>query len=263
MMRFIACLFVCFALVSCVRKPSGPPPALGQGMLPEGAAPVNIRIDDQNCWSEQGQFFVTGLCSNESMSRQEIWLRVEFQDAAGKALTIKKFPSAITPVFSTGIAPKGRSAFFAGWPLSDFSGTPASCKITCAGAQLLDAGPLLLVEQISGVKMLTPKAPGMPATEEKAWQINAVLNNALPRVAAHPRLELLLYGTDKKLWLSQVLNPEDQEIKGMLSMEKTGPLQGGEKRSFGLNVYYDRLPAALQEKKIGRVEMLAFNEYEQ
>lgn len=258
-MRFFPVLLAFIFLVSCARKPDAPP-ALGQEMLPEGAVPVNIRIDDLNCWSEQGQFFVTGICSNESMSTQEIWLRIAPQDSAGAPVAISHHPAAIVRVFSTGVAPKGRSAFFAGWPLSGFSGTPATCQITCAGAQAREAGPVLLVEQLSGVRMATPKAPGMPATEEKAWQINAVLNNALPRTAAHPRLELLLYGTDNKLWFSTLLNPENQETKQMLRLEKTGALQGGEKCAFGLNVYYDRLPAALQEKKIGHVEMLAFDE---
>lgn len=260
MMRSIVVFLAVALLVSCVRKGGGPVQALDSGLLPEGAAPVNIRIDDLNCWVEQGQFYVTGLCSNESMSNQEIWLRMEPQDEAGKPLEISGCPAAIVPVFSSRIAAKGRSAFFRGWPVGKFSGVPAKCNISCAGAVTIDAGPVLLVEQLSGVKILAPKAEGQPATEEKAWQINAVLNNALPRTAEHPCLELLLYGADKKLWLAKRLDPSDPETKQVLTMDKSGPMQGGEKRTFGLQVFYNHLPAALQEKKIGRVEMLAFNE---
>ena len=81
----------------------------------------------------------------------------------------------------------------------------------------------------------------------------------MPINAAHPRLELLLYGTDKRLWFSTYLNPEDSETKQMLSIEQEGPLAPGEQRRVGVYAFYERLPQALRELKIGRVEMLAFD----
>lgn len=245
--------------VACWRAPK--PAGIYQSeLLPQNAVVTQIQIQDLNCWVEQGQFFITGICSNETASWQKIWLKVEPLDAAGKPLNIKGFAALVAPTFSTAVAPRGRTAFFSGWPVADFSGMPDSCRISCAGAVLATAGPILLVEQLSGVKMLAPLKPGAEATEEVAWQINAILNNPLPLVAAHPRLELLLYGTDNRLWYATLLDPENPASKSVLSLEKPGPMQAGEKRGFGIYAFYERMPEALKKSKIGRVEVLGFEE---
>lgn len=242
----------------CGKKTT--PASLNSALLPANAVPSNVHIDHLNCWVEQGQFFITGICTNETASWRKIWLKAEPLDGAGKPVAIKGFDSVVFPTFSTAIAPQGRSAFFAGWPVADFSGTPDSCRVMAAGAVDMAAGPILLVEQISGVKMLAPRQPGEEATEEVAWQINAVLNNPLPQTAVHPRLELLLFGADNRLWLSMLLNPEDPQTQKWLQLEKPGPLQPGEQRRVGVYAFYERMPEALKSRKIGRVEMLAFEE---
>lgn len=242
------------------RESSAAATSLNAELLPANAAPSTVKITDLNCWIEQGQCFITGICSNESSSWQKIWLKAEPLDHAGKSLKIKGFASVVFPTFSSAVPPKGRTSFFTGWPLTDFSGTPDSCLVTGAGAIAVAAGPILLVEQISGVKMLAPKKEGEAATEEVAWQINAILNNPMPLPAAHPRLELLLYCTDNRLWLSTLLNPEDPQTKQLLSLEKEGPMQPGEQRKLGVYAFYERMPQALKDRKIGRVELLAFEE---
>lgn len=234
--------------------------SLNASLLPPNALNPNVSINSLNCWSEQGQFFITGICVNESNTWQKIWLKAEPLDKDGKPLKIQTFGSVVFPTFSSAVPPKGRTAFFAGWPISDFKFAPDSCRVTGAGAIQVPAGPILLVEQISGVKMLAPQQAGQPATEEIAWQINAVLNNPMPLPAAHPRLELLLFGTDNRLWFSTSLNPEDQQTKQMLSQEKEGAMQPGEKRQIGVYAFYEQLPEVLKAKKIGRVEMMAFEE---
>lgn len=261
-MRAVSQYLACFLLLFCqnCRENPASTASLNAQLLPANAVAANVRITDLNCWVEQGQFFVTGVCSNESTAWQKIWLKGEPLDYAGKPLKIKDFASVVFPTFSSAVPPKGRTSFFAGWPLSDFSGTPDSCRITGAGAISVTAGPILLVEQISGVKMLAPAQAGEVATNEVAWQINAILNNPMPMPAAHPRLELLLFGTDNRLWLTTLLNPEDPQTKQMLSLEKEGPLQPGEQRKVGVYAFYERMPQSLKEKKIGRVEMLAFEE---
>ncbi len=234
--------------------------ALNAQLLPPNTQLANVSVSNLNCWSEQGQFIITGICVNESGTWQKIWLKADPLDKNDKPLKIQGFGSVILPTFSSAVPPKGRTAFFAAWPLSDFNGAPDSCRIAGAGAIQKPAGPILLVEQISGVKMLAPQQTGQPATEEIAWQINAVLNNPMPIAAAHPRLELLLFGTDNRLWFSSLLNPEDPQTKQLLRLDKDGAMQPGEKRQVGVYAFYERLPAALKEKKIGRVEILGFEE---
>ena len=229
-------------------------------VLPDNAVTPDVRVSDLNCWVEQGQFFVTGICSNESASWQKIWLKAEPMDLSGKNLTIHGAPSALLTTFSGAVPPKGRTAFFAGWPLSEFAGMPDSCRISGAGALQVSPGAILLMEEVSGVKMLTSHQAVEAASDEIAWQINAVLNNPLPTASEPPRLELLLYGTDNRLWYSTVLNPDDPQMKKIVSLEKYGPLQPGERRRVGVYAYYDGMPQALKSLKIGRVELLAFEE---
>ena len=57
-----------------------------------------------------------------------------------------------------------------------------------------------------------------------------------------------------------MLNPEDPNTKKILALEKDGPMMPGEQRHVGVYAFYDRMPQALKDKKIGRVEMLAFEE---
>ena len=255
---YISILLLSFGL-SCRETPATAA-LLNGAQLPANTLIPDVQISELNCWVEQGQCFVTGICTNESSSWQKIWLKAEPLDKDGKPLKIKDLSAVLLAPFSSAIAPKGRSSFFAGWAVSDFSGIPDSCIVSGAAAINVSAGSILLVEQISGVKMLAPQKEGIVATTEIAWQINAVLNNPMPIPAAHPRLELLLFGTDNRLWLSTMLNPEDPQTRQMLSVEKEGPMQAGEQRSVGVYAFYERMPQALKENKIGRVEMLAFDE---
>ncbi len=183
---------------------------------------------------------------------------MEALDSSGKTVS----EGVVFPVFSAAVPPRGRSAFFQGWPLADFSGKPDTCRVSGAGAFGQAAGPILLVGNLSGVRMLAPGSPGSgsAASTELGWQISAELSNPLERTAEHPRLELLLFGKDNRLWYAAVLNPEDDRLKEVLTMEGTGPLLTASKRRFGVSVDYENLPQALQTQKIGRVEMLAFED---
>ena len=259
LMRHILTIVGLFLLAGCQSADKKVEKPLNAGLLPAGIAPSRVRIDDLNYWTEQGQFFVTGVCVNESGVWEQIWLNVAVTDEQGKALTVGGAVSAVIPTFSGAVPPMGRTTFFAGWPLSAISGVPAVCTVREEGSLKVASGAILLTEQVGGVRMMVPEAPGKPTTVEAAWQISAVLNNPLPLPAKHPKLELLLYGTDNKLWFSTLLDPDDPRYKSLIVTDKTGPMAGEEKRDLGITVHYDQLPAALREKKIGRVELLAFD----
>jgi hypothetical protein len=259
LMRHILTIFILFLFAGCQSAGKKAEKPLNAELLPAGAVPSRIRVTDLNYWTEQGQFFVTGVCINESGVWEQIWLNVSFTGEQGRPLSAGGAASAVIPTFSGAVPPMGRTAFFAGWPLSVFSGVPAACTVREEGSLKVSPGAILLTENVGGVRMMVPEAPGKPASVEAAWQISAVLNNPLPQTAQHPKLELLLFGTDRKLWFSTVLDPGDSLYKSLIVMDKTGPMAGGEKRELGISVHYDQLPAALREKKIGRVELLAFD----
>lgn len=228
--------------------------------MPANAGPANVSISSLNCWVEKGQFFVTGICDNASDEWQKIWLRMAPLDHSGNPLTIDGTPGAVFSVFSDATPPRGRTSFFAEWPVTAFSGTPDSCIITGAGTILTAPGPILIAMEDSGVKMIvSDTVDGKLVSVEKAWQVNVVVENPLDRQADHPRVELLIYDSDDRLWFVTVLNPEDPNQKQLLNMEKEGPMLPHEKRRFGAVIYYDNLPQALKDKKIGRVAFQPYN----
>lgn len=256
---FILLLGSTFMLTFC--NPSSDPKSESQEM-PAHAAAIQVDISNLNCWKERGNFYVTGICSNPTDQWQKIWLRMEASDSTGEARYFNGAPGVVFPVFSAAVPPRGRSAFFQGWPLKFFSKLPDTCRVSGAGALVKEAGPVLLVEELSGVRMLAPLSPGSDssANMERGWQISANLSNPLEMTARHPRLEILIYGKDNRLWFANVLNPEDRALSKVLEMEGSGPLKPGSKRRFGTQISYGNLPQQLNTKKIGRIEMLAFEE---
>ena len=220
---------------------------------------VKVSITAMNCWVEQERFFVVGICDNLSNDWQKIWLRMTLMDKAGKPLTVNDAADAVFPTLSDAVPPRGRTSFFAEWPLDALSGTPDSCTVTGAGAVLMPPGPIIVATEQSGVKMLVGEKVGDSLVMvEKAWQVSVVVENPLDMQALHPRVELLVYGTDQLLWYATVLNPEDPQLKSVINAEREGPMAPQEKRRIGAYVYYDKLPQALKDKKIGRVEFQPF-----
>lgn len=260
-MRLFLFLSICPVFFPACRDNSGPAAQTGANHAPASstgnAAPALVSIDDLNCWVEKGNFFVIGLCNNESNEWQKIRLRMDPLDAAGKALSFTEGAANTFPVYADAVPPRGRSSFFAYWPLSSFAGIPDSARIGGAGAEVVPAGPILIAEQQSGVKMLSGGGAG-PGAVETRWLASVVLSNPLQLPASRPKTELLLYGTDKRLWMSSILDPEDPSQKDILTLERPGPMAPGEKRQLSCYIFYDNLPARLQALKIGRVEFLPF-----
>jgi hypothetical protein len=226
--------------------------------LPSGTITAIVTISNLNCWVEQDQFLVTGICDNGSDEWQKIWLAMVPMDASGRLLKVNGDTSSIFATFSDAVPPRGRTSFFASWPLKAFSGIPDTCMVKGAGALPMPAGPILVSAQQSGVRMIVPQSASDTVGVELAWQVNVEVENPLDIQALHPRVELLIYGKDQRLWFATVLNPEDPQQSQYVNAEKGGPMEPHEKRRIGANVYYDNLPQALKDKKIGRVEFQPF-----
>lgn len=265
-MRTVAFIsMLCLALFCfCTNSPSPTANALTaaqQNPMPPDAAPANVVISDLHCWVERGHFYATGICDNAATEWQKIWLKMEPFDKSGKSIQINGGPDAVFTTFSDAVPPKGRTSFFAAWPLEAFSGVPDSCAVKGAGAELAAPGAILVVLENNGVRMLVPDTIGVDSliSVEKAWHVTAIVQNPLEYQAARPRLELLVYGTDNLLWFATLLNPDDPAQKQLLFAEREGPMEPQEKRRFSVSVTYDNLPQALKDKKIGRVEFQPFN----
>lgn len=269
-------LLIAHILLFCVglsglhcKNQSAPPPAappvaakpLLPGELPASLIPTDVTISALNCWREKGVFFVTGICDNSTDDWQKIWLRMEPMDSTGRSITISNLPSAVFTAFSEAVPPRGRSAFFYGWKIEDFAGVPDSARLFAAGGEPRAPGAIIIAQEPSGARMMA-SAPGRdgPGTpQEVGWQCGLVMNNTLEVTANHPRAEILVYGTDQRLWLAMVLNPEDAEQRSFITVEAEGALKPFEKRHLDCKLYYYHLPDRLKEVKIGRVEFLAFD----
>lgn len=225
--------------------------------MPAGAKPVAVQITDLNCFIERGQFFVTGICNNSTNQWQQIWLRMEPSKRDGKAIYMQGERGAVFPVFSAAIPPKGRSAFFQGWDGKLFTGVPDTCSVVCAGAIPAEAGPILLVEEKSMVRMVTPAVTGKEP-QEIGRQFSAVVSNPLDKPAKHPCVEVLLYGNDKRLWFVSLLDLT-QELP-TLRQDGSGDIAPGTKRRFNTEINYYNLPAQLVTHKIGAVDAFSFEQ---
>lgn len=246
-------------LLTCAECKDVKPKPVAVTLPPKATALTNVSITALNCWVEKESFFITGICDNLSNDWQKIWLRMAPMDSEGKPLEVNGAADAPFPTFSDAVPPRGRTSFFAEWPLSAFSGVPDSCTVTGAGAINMPAGPILIISQQSGVKMLVGEKSGDSLVMvERAWQVNATVENPLDMQALHPRLELLVYGTDQRLWYATVLNPEEPLQKPAVNAEREGPMKPQEKRRIGAYVYYANLPQALKDKKIDHVEFYPF-----
>lgn len=226
---------------------------------PNVTAGAQVKISALNYWVENERFFVVGICDNLSNDWQKIWLRMAPMDGEGQPVSVNDASDAIFPTFSDAVPPRGRTSFMAEWPLDAFSDTPDSCTVTGAGFVVMPPGPILIATEQSGVKMLVGEKMGDSLVMvERAWQANTAVENPLDMQAFHPRVELLVYGSDQRLWYVGVLNPEDPQQKQVVNAEREGPMAPQEKRYIGAFVQYNNLPQALKDKKIGRVEFHAF-----
>lgn len=262
-------LLFCLSLfgLQC-KNQSAPPPAapvetkpLLPGELPANLVQANITISALNCWREKGVFFVTGICDNFSDDWHKIWLRMEPMDSTGRSITVGNLPSAVFAAFSEAVPPRGRTSFFYGWKLEDFAGVPDSARLFAAGGEPRTPGAVIIAQEPSGVRMMasapTPNGPGVP--KEVGWQCGLVLHNTLEVVATHPRAELLVYGTDQRLWLSMVLNYDDATQRSFITANGEGAMQPSEKRQMDCKLYYYHLPDRLKQIMIGKIEFLAFD----
>lgn len=256
-LRLTAYLLLFFVFQNCKEKID--PTPLNAALLAGTNSKPSVITSFTNCWIEKGNFNVVGVCNNFSSEWQKIWLNVAPLDEKGKPVAILNHASVVIPTFSDAVPPNGRTSFSASWPVKNFSGKPDTCIITLAGATLQKEGPILVTPTTNGLKMFKPLDPGQTVAEELGWQISGTLSNPLPLVAAHPRLEVLIYDTEFKLWFSTMVNTEDPQNKSIFQfLERQGPLQPKEDRYFTLQLYYQALPQALKDKKIGKVDILPF-----
>ena len=252
------------SLTNCKQQPPAAPAEkkpLSPGELPADLTVTNVVITNLNCWREQGVFFMAGICDNNTDNWQKIWLRMEPMDSTGRSITVSNAPSAVFAAFSEAVPPRGRTSFFYGWKLTDFTGVPDSARVFVAGGEPRTPGAVVIAQEPSGVRMMastaTPKDPGY--MKEVGWQCAMVMNNPLDSTAVHPRAEILIYGTDNRLWLAMVLNQENAEQRSFITVDGEGPLKAHEKRHLDCKMYYYHLPNRLKEIKIGKVEFLAFD----
>ena len=206
-----------------------------------------------NCWSDETQFFATGIIDSEEFFWRRFWLELEVVDANGQPLTVKNEAITVVPAHSTGTAPRGRTAFFWAWKRSDINGIPDSVHLRTAKSIAVDAGPILLISNQGGVRMLVG---GDSLQQEKSWMVTGTVENPLPLISTDPHIDILLFGNDNKLWFAQPIsmNRDTSIIKTNLP----GDIPPTGRRDFGMNIYYDALPKPLVESRIGRVEIMAF-----
>ncbi|MBU6343335.1 MAG: hypothetical protein KGS48_17700, partial [Bacteroidetes bacterium] len=99
---------ILIAASACESKADAPGvSASTQLQMPDKAKPSPISVDDFNCWIENGNFYVTGICNNQDLYWNQVWLRVEPLDAEGKPISMKSGVSDVIRVLSDVVPPSG------------------------------------------------------------------------------------------------------------------------------------------------------------
>ncbi|MGI9158885.1 MAG: hypothetical protein ACR2K1_03950 [Saprospiraceae bacterium] len=257
----VAFLVIGIAGVFCTETFSDEPKIGMFESMPEKSDTFEVVFRDTNFWIEGDSIFcVTGIVDNKRMNWQKIWLRVDMTDAAGSPVSIKGKDALILRAFSEAIPPFGASSFFYTIPLKRLSARPSNCTFSGAAAQNVAEGPILVGGMQSNVKAFSGPDTFANTDDrlESAWLITTDITNPLPLISNHPRLNVLVYGRDQKLWFSQVLNPEDTLTK-MVVMQPPAPITGGTSASAFFQVNYGGLPNVLNQTRIGRIDVMLFD----
>lgn len=226
-------------------------------VLPANPDSAHVDFRDLNYWTENKLFCVASLVDNLGMTWQSIWIRVELLDSAGNRLQIYGDSSMIMRTVAEAIPPRGASAIFAAIPFSEVTGgIPVKCRLSGAGAVEQAPRPILLSNDISGVRMQKPDPNDPNKVIELAYQASATVENPLQMDAYHMRVVLLLYGKDNKLYFVQMVNPEDPDT--VIKLDRTGVMLGTERRKMTCPIVYKQLPQKLQEVLIGQVDVQAY-----
>ncbi|MCC6412296.1 MAG: hypothetical protein IT270_11595 [Saprospiraceae bacterium] len=226
--------------------------------MPADAQPATVSIRDLNFWVEGDNFYVVGVVDDRGSKWSRVWVKLQVSDKDGDVLKFEGNEAIMVPTFSDALPPGGRTSFFAGFPLKQFNGTPAKAQVAIAYSVPTEPGAILVVSQFSGVLIMTPKPGESTSTVERGWSLGGFVENPLPQFPCNNlRGELLVYGKDEKLYLSQIVISDGENPT--LLMEKPGPLLPGEKRRVGASVMYDHAPRILDSIKIGRVELQPFD----
>jgi hypothetical protein len=259
-MRQLFFLFTLTLITGYTCKQETPTISKALSNVPKEADAAQITVTDLNYWVENGQFFVIGICNNQSDQWQKIWLKMLPMDAQQHPIDFNGAVYNTFRVLSDAVPPKGRSSFFAYWPVNLFKSTPNACQVTGAGAMQVLPGAILIAEETGGIRLIdNQKIKDTTQQIETRWLAKTTISNPLNMEASNPKIELLLYGTDNKLWMSSLLDPNNNDQKQVFTFEKYGPMAPGEKRKASIYIYYDLVPGPLKKVRIGKIEFLPFN----
>ena len=225
--------------------------------LPRSADTLTVGFRDLNYYTSKDHFCMVGIVDNQSRFWRKIWLQAQLIDSGGATLSVNGDTTLFIQAFSDAVPPRGATAFFAALPLSQISGTPVSCRVAGAGAVQRPPGPILIAYVVSGTGMLFPDSTAASGVKERFYNINGNISNPLDESAYHPRVALLMYGNDNHLYYAQLINPEERNAP--IEQENQGPMSATEKRNVFCQINYELLPEPLQNVRISRVEMQAFD----
>lgn len=253
----IALLFAFFcANTNCKWDNDKKDGIVAENILPKDAQPANVILTDVNCWVEGDMFYSIGLVDNGEPFWLRIWLQLVVVDAKNQIVPFKNDDFCLVETHADALPPRGRTAFFASWKLSDFKGVPDSVQLIGAQSATVDPGAILLAQSKGGSISVSSGDSSSSPVREKYFTVNGVVENPLPLNAENPGLSLLLYGFDQKLWFTQNLNLNVDT--SYIRAKVCGTMTPNEKRDFGMHVYYDNLPQAIRDKRIGRIDFLGY-----
>ena len=221
--------------------------------LPALAEQEPVGFRDMNAYTSNDHFCIASIVDNASDLWQQIWVKTQLLDANGNILTVNGDSSILLQTFSDAVPPRGATSFFCAIPLNQVSGTPVNCRMEGAGSVSRSAGPILIATDVGGVRAMYADKDDPKKVVEKTFNVQATIENPLDFTAYHPKMVLLVYGKDYKLYFAQMVGLDDPTAP--MKQEREGPLLPHEKRAITCLILYEYLPKPLQEMLIGRVDV--------
>ncbi len=260
---FLLAGLVLFAscLPGCKTNPGGigDSEQISELLAPE-ASNTYLTIADFNFYEQGDSIFTVGLVDNQGDRNCRPLIAVEFFDANNNLLPLKgtyfKFTDTVY-AFNREMPARGRTSFMHKFPKKRIVGTYTQVRARPIGADLTDRKTAVIFENQGFYKQLeSVKGETSQIQVEKAWVGSGFVLNPFDFGVSKPYFELWVYGKDKKLYVSKLLDPDLH--KDQVMMNATGPMAPKERRPVTMKVIVESMPKILRDTGIGRIDVQAF-----
>jgi hypothetical protein len=242
----------------------------------------NLLVSNVNFWvtdnGPDGMVHTIGLVENDSdLNYYKVRLKVIYLDANGKPLNVegwlseykgeldgsmsKEVEGDIATLETVMIGPKSKSYFHQYRSVSKLKGKVHKVIVEIQREDKMDPEYKMKVSNLSVTPDVETKTiwDGTKVTNDNGMRIKGQLQNIDKISSATPKLAILFYGQDGKIWGDRVV---DFTMTGMNSVKLSnyGSIESGAKVSFDILCSHPQIDLNGKIVKIAKVEVIGYKE---